>query len=327
MGDKNKFLYPVTEKTIHDYAASIFHPIRRGECVTTVWVPMAGRRRHNKFIIENIELFADELPDYKKYLLVYIEPLDLTEESLSGYLRLMAKSLIEVCKKNEICKKIPEVEVNFKIFDDELASYSKLLDGLRDLLGQIIEAGLSIIFFLGEFDELTFANNIFHNNLEGLWAKFEPKLHYVFLIRERVTKQSCTSKCGNLCEAMLQNTIYIPVLKQLDFDYMIGRLSYEYNFRVSKDHVEIMKALCGGHPYLLKVAFRILKEHSGEKLLSGEIENLLSNHYELQSVAKGILEVLDWEERKVLKEIANARNIDEMVFFEDLEFLKKLGFV
>src|SRR6476661_7326153 len=104
MNQDDKFFYPVKPEVLHDYASRVFSPICRGECVTAVWVPMTGRRMWNKFIIEHINLFEKELPNYNKYLLVYVEPLDLTEESIAGYLRLMGKSFIEVCKKNEYAK-------------------------------------------------------------------------------------------------------------------------------------------------------------------------------------------------------------------------------
>ena len=66
LNKNDKYYYPVTPQTLHNYAASVFSPLRRGECVTTVWVPMAGRRMWNKFLIENIDLFETELPGFPK---------------------------------------------------------------------------------------------------------------------------------------------------------------------------------------------------------------------------------------------------------------------
>ena len=188
MTTKDSFLYPVTPETLHKYAEDIFAPIRRGECVTTVWVPMAGRRMWNKFIIENIRLFDKELPNYDKYLLTYIEPLDLTEESLTGYIRLMAKSFIEVALANKYVKK-DVVNAYRAVFNNDQATYSLLLENLKKLLKETTDSGLEVIFFVGEFDELKFANTIFYNNLKSLWSGLYPRLHYIFLLRERVTRQ------------------------------------------------------------------------------------------------------------------------------------------
>jgi hypothetical protein len=122
----NIFLYPLTEKTVRAYAENIFIPIKRGGSVTTVWIPMSGRRKHNKFIIENIHLFRKELPEFEKYVLVYVEPLDIMEESTSGYIRLMAKSFISAAQE----RKDTRIKINkslINIFDESQASYSKLL--------------------------------------------------------------------------------------------------------------------------------------------------------------------------------------------------------
>lgn len=318
----SSFLYPVTKETIHKYAKSIFDPVRSGECVTTVWVPMSGRRKHNRFVIENIELFEKELPHHDKYLLVYIEPLDLTEEGLSGYLRLMAKSFIEVCEKNPEAKnKLDEKKI--VVFDDQTASYSRLLDGLRGLLLTATQTGLEVVFFVGEFDELEFANKVFYNNLKSLWSQLYPKLHYVFLMRERVTRQDNIKKWGELNEAILQNIVYVPVLEESDIGYMFQRLSYESSRNISKESQEILKRLCGGHPYMLKVAFRVLSAADGDEMY---LEDLLLEHHELRSVAAGILEVLGQEEKAALERIAKggkASEIDRPI----LEFIEKMGYV
>src|SRR3989344_8050969 len=289
MSAQDKYLYPVTPETLHKYAEDIFAPVRRGECVTTVWVPMAGRRMWNKFIIENIHLFEKELPHYDKYLLVYIEPLDLTEESLAGYIRLMAKSFIEVATKNKNVKNAT-IKKYSEIFDDDKATYSLLLANLKYLLKETTDSGLEVIFFVGEFDELKFANTIFYNNLKSLWSGLYPRLHYIFLLRERVTRQENISKWGELNEAIMQNIIYVPLRSEKDTKYMIDYLSEEYKVKISEAQEVIIRNLCGGHPYMIKVAVRFLARNINENFTPGQLESLLSDYYELKSVARAIFE-------------------------------------
>ena len=321
MTDKNKYLYPVTPETIHKYAASIFTPILRGESVTTVWVPMAGRRMWNKFVIEKIQTFGKKLPSYKKYLLVYIEPLDLTEESLAGYLRLMAKSFIEVCKNHETCKNIPEIDSNFKIFDDESASYSKLLEALKELLSLVINSGLEIVFFLGEFDEFSFANTVFHNNLKSLWEKLLPNLHYVFLTTEDLASYEMTSKLRELNAASLQNVIYIPIREEKDIEYLINffgsRLNYEFNAKEKN----VIEEYCGGHPYLIKTATRIISSTSDAKS-ENELKEILKNNYELSSAVKRMYELRTEQEKTIFRNVVNEGKIDPN---DDLKRLVNLG--
>ncbi|QQS39224.1 winged helix-turn-helix transcriptional regulator [Candidatus Woesebacteria bacterium] len=316
--------YPVTPKTLHEYAESIFAPIRRGENVTTVWVPMAGRRLWNKFIIENIELFEKELPFYKKYCLVYIEPLDLTEESLSGYLRLIALSFIEAIKTSGIGE---SAENKYeKTFKDENVTYANLLNEIKGMFQNVIQNGFEIVLFLGEFDELNFANKIFFHNLKSLWNRLYPSIHFVFLMREGVVKPISIDKWGDFSEVVLQNVIHIPMLVQQDIDFLIDNVSRGLNIKTTKEERELLSDLCGGHPYMLKVGLRIIANHKEEKLSIDQIEKILLNHYELRSVSRGILNVLDEKETATIFDIASERLILESKS-NQLKTLISLGLV
>ncbi|KKR29774.1 hypothetical protein A2715_00825 [Candidatus Woesebacteria bacterium RIFCSPHIGHO2_01_FULL_39_32] len=326
MSAQDKYLYPVTPETLHKYAEDIFAPVRRGECVTTVWVPMAGRRMWNKFINENIYLFEKELPHYDKYLLVYIEPLDLTEESLAGYIRLMAKSFIEVATNNENVKN-DKIQKYTEIFDDDKATYSLLLTNLKHLLKETTDSGLEIVFFVGEFDELTFANTIFYNNLKSLWSQLYPRLHYIFLMRERVTRKENISLWGELNEAILQNIVYVPLAQDKDVDYWIDNFSSHYSFKINEKQKQVLKKLCGGHPYMLKVAVRVINKHKDDNLSGDELEDFLLDYYELRSVSRGILDVRSDKERKLLLTIAKGSEFNVEDHKEYIKFFEKLGLV
>jgi hypothetical protein len=324
MANKDNYLYPVTEATMHKYAASIFNPIRKGECVTTVWVPIAGRRFWNKFIIENIQLFSKELPDYKKYILVYIDPLELTEESLAGYLRLMAKNFFEVCKDNAICKGLIGSDERWKIFEDETASYSKLLEALKTLLGQVVSSGLKVVFFLGEFNEMDFANTLFYNNLKSLWSKLHSKLCYIFLVREDITKNENNVKWSELNEAIFENIVYVSLRNDRDTDYLINVFSKEYSISPTDEEKQLIKKLCGGHPYMLRIALKVISKHQHLIGKIGDLEKLLLGQYEFQTTCRIILDTMQENHKTILKAIAQGKVAEES---SELEFLKNLGIV
>ena len=67
--------------------------------------------------------------------------------------------------KSGKCKKELTKE-SLGIFDEQNASYSQLLENLRQLLRKVTESGMDVVFLIGEFDELDFANTIFYNNLK-----------------------------------------------------------------------------------------------------------------------------------------------------------------
>lgn len=324
MEPRDKYFYPVTPATLHKYAESIFAPIRRHECVTTVWVPMSGRRMWNKFIIENIELFGKELPGYKKYILVYIEPLDLTEETLAGYIRLVGNTFIETCENNPKCKKCLELDNDILVFDDEDASYSKLLDAFRNFLIKITKHGFEVVFFLGEFDELEFASKVFYNNLQSLWSNLYPKVFYIFLTIQDLTKPKFIEKFGELNAATLQNVIYIPIRQGADIDYLIDyfveRAGCEFNDKQKK----LTKRICGGHPYLIKATVRIIANNYINEKSDRKVEEALFEHYDLLSAARRLYNLRSDTEKKVLKQIVFGEKISNHQTFKRLI---KLGLV
>jgi len=328
MNQDDKYFYPITPAVLHQYAESIFVPILRGECVTGIWVPMTGRRLWNKFIIENITLFKKELPDWNRYLLIYVEPLDLTEDSITGYLRLMGKSFIDVCRNNELTKK-NTILTSSEIFDDMTVSYAKLLDSLRDLLLETTQSGFEVVFFLGEFDELTFASKMFHNNLKSLWSRLYPRLHYVFLMREKVIESENISMWGELNEAILQNIIYIPLGAGVETEYFIQYFAHMYKTTFTNEETSLLEKLCGAHPYMLKVACRVILQNQSRNLSTtiAELERMLLNYYELRSVSKAIYDLRKGEEKNVLKKVAGGDLNFSVEEKEVLDLLEKLKIV
>lgn len=307
---------------MNQIASDILGPIKRGESVSTIWVPMAGRRVVTKYIIENIQSFSSVFPEYKNYLLVYFEPLELTEESSRGYLKLLGESLISVCLKNSGCDEVLKND-DVDQFKKEGLSYSHLLTALSGLISKIADRGFKIIFFLGEFDELNFANTVFYNNLKLLWMKFSTSMQYVFLNREKVTTEEKISLFGDLNEVLLQNIIPVPVMTK-EADYLVKRICSKYDRKFSEEEKSLIKELCGAHPYLIVVASRHISRLNGEKFKKEELRAQLLKHYEMNAVARGIIDAQTENDKKLLKNIALGEVINNI---PDRSMLEKLGLV
>jgi hypothetical protein len=252
---------------------------------------MAGRRMVTKFVIENIGVFKKALPNPKKYLLIYVEPLDLTEESLAGYLRLMGLSFIDVCRQNPKCSSLVDKEEEF--FSDESIGYARLLGKLKELVKKAISQGFrgfEVVFFLGEFDELTFANKIFYNNLKSLWSSLSPSLHFVFLMRENITESHLIKKFCELAETILQNVVFVPLLTKEDIEHLIALNEKRLRISFAPSEKKTMTKVCGTHPFLLKTACRITAK-TREKTSKNGLEKVLARNYELKSAASVMWEV------------------------------------
>lgn len=313
---KDKFFYPATKASVHAYASSIFTPIINAECVTSIWVPMAGRRMWNKFLIENINLFAKELPNSNKYILVYVEPLDLTEESLSGYMRLMGKSFLEECtKKDEISTLIGD-DNYIEIFEDENQTYTKLYETFKKIVEKVSNKGYRAVFFLGEFDELNFTTSIFYNNLKSLWSRFYPNLFYVFLSVTNLARPEMADKYKELNAAILQNVIFMPLRKGEDIEYVIDFFGDRHGHDFSDEEKLLIKKYCGGHPFLI----RVLSKRIAEKGLD-KIEQFLSSDYELISIVRRIFDLRTKNEKRTIVSIANGETPKQSPALERLILL------
>jgi DNA-binding winged helix-turn-helix (wHTH) protein len=126
----------------------------------------------------------------------------------------------------------------------------------------------------------------------------------------------------------MQNILYIPLCSEKNREYIIDRLSKQYNVNVSEAQRKTILNLCGGHPYMIKVALRFLAHHSVEETADFKVGKLLREYYELQSVARGILDVRSEREKKVLLSIATEKEVisdlqEILTFFKNLELIKE----
>lgn len=325
MISKSKIHYPFTKKYVNDYVKRLFGAIKRGECVTSIWVASAGRRVLNRFIVDNANLFKKELPNYKDYLLIYIEPLDLTEESQTGYLRLVGRSFIEACQKRKDLKlefKKEEIE----IFEDEKATYSKLLGALRTLISRAVDQEVEVVLFLGEIDELKFINTVFCNNLRSLWNSFNGQLHFISLIKNVrlvFTKDYFGEELGYL---FFQNLVYVPVAKENE-DYLTSYFEKRTGYKLTPQKKKIVSQMCDGHPYFLKLAIESLAKNDlpDSPLSEEKIKELLRANYEVRAVSERMIEILTDKAQRMLLEIATKKVYK--LEGEELETLVSLGLV
>ena len=105
---------------------------------------------------------------------------------------------------------------------------------------------------------------------------------------------------------------------------MIDYLSEEYKVKISEAQEVIIRNLCGGHPYMIKVAVRFLARNINENFTPGQLESLLSDYYELKSVARAIFEARGDKEKKVLQLVAEGKKVSQE-YDEISTFLRNLG--
>lgn len=299
-GDNITVNPPLPLETLESYARDIFTPIKRGESVTSIWVRMAGRRIINKFIISYPELFKDSIDGSQ--LLVYIEPLELTEESNAGYIKLIAKSIVDSTKQRK------EVKLgNEDIYYYSQDNYSEALARLDLLVQEISSFNITIVLFLGEFDEFSFATSVLYNNLKSLYTRARGSLQYVFLVLDDVTQPELLNRFGELNELLLRNVIYVPLCNDRETDYVIDQFSKDLNRQFSEEERQLLKELCGGHPFLLKSCTRLIALMNGQTASINAVRQMLFSHFEPRSVCQKIYGLLTDENKQLLRQIVSTK--------------------
>lgn len=317
--------YPFPRPYIANFARLIFDYVKKGECVTSVWLATAGRRVVNQFLVDKIELFEDVFPEYKKYLCAYIEPLNLTEGTQAGYLRLIGRTLVETIKKREYLG-LDYKKEEFGTFYNDRSTYSQLLEALRELLSSIIEKDVEIVLFIGEIDELEFINDVFCNNLRFLWNRFNGKLHYVFLIKDVrliFARDYFGEELGYL---FFQNIIYTPVSNENE-NFLIDFFERKMGYKLTSEKRGLVGELCDGHPYFLKLAMESLskKDLPNSPLSLKQCEEVIRSNHEIRAVTNRIIEALTESMRKALDDLTFKEVYD--LPGEELQILVSLGIV
>lgn len=280
----------------------------------------------NRFLVDHVDLFENDLPELARYLFVYIEPLDLTEETQSGYLRLIGRSFLDVCqKRTDLSHSFSDEEK--KVFDDDVVPYAKRLETLKKLISQVVSTDLEVVLFLGEIDELTFVNSIFCNNLRSLWNQLKGTLHYVFLIKDVrlfFTPNYYSEDFGYL---FFQNVLYVPVTSDNE-EYLVKNFEKNSNYVLSPEVRKVVSQMCDGHPYFLKLAIESLAKYaaSGNELTAAKVAEILHENYEIRSVSDRMVGVLTEDMRKILAEVSRKK-VTDLPTNDEAKTLLSLGLI
>jgi hypothetical protein len=128
-----------------------------------------------------------------------------------------------------------------------------------------------------------------------------------------------------LREPILQNVIYVPIRQGDDMEYTVDFFAKRDNLTIDQNMKEVMYEVCGGHPYMLKIAVRTFR-NQGPFNSTDEFKFALLHSYELHSAAKGIFNPRTESEQESLKKIAAGKKLspEDILSLKDL---KKLGII
>lgn len=256
---QGRYHLPLPQKTMETFVRLLFAPIEHGQSLVLLFRARAGRRALPKFLIANLELFKKEIKKgIENYAFYYIDPPELTEQTPLGYMTLFCQELAS--KDTSLPVSYPEA---FKCVKELIAQKSKEKE---------------LVFFLNEFDEISFMNQNLANNLKALWQTNKTRIHFVFLPFEDISSKSLVQTYGQLSEVIMENTVSIPVLTDQDLEYIISRQEYFLKCKFPHSVKLAIKTVSNGNPYLIKTACRIFSRENN----INNPQKFLENHYQIK---------------------------------------------
>src|SRR3989344_6241654 len=92
MKTQNAVILP--EKFLLKFAQEVFTPLKKGECVSCMFVAGGGKRTVVKHILSKKEILKDLFGDqYKKTLFVYVDPDEILNVTTEAYLQLILDNI------------------------------------------------------------------------------------------------------------------------------------------------------------------------------------------------------------------------------------------
>jgi len=285
--------YPLPKKVLQDFAHKVFTPLKKGQCVTTLWVANGGKRFRINFLLKEKKILTKIFePDFDSILFVNVHPDEISELSATGYLNLVLEKLQEQMEIHTIRLFTPKSKNPLRI--------------VQEYLRYLLSLDKEVIFFLHALEvPLALPANIFAN-LESILGIDKKKIRFLFLSHVDLIDEKILLKMGNFKYAILRNVIYIPLFKDEEIDYLIAFNEKVLSLSLPKETKKILKAYFGGHPMLLKYSVSKLAKMNPKKLKDQKfVINKLISNFELKVATKEIWNALNKQEKDIVGYVIN----------------------
>lgn len=250
----DKYFCPLPKESMTKITNLVGTVLAKGESASLVFWPHAGAKKLFKFFLANQKLFPQIFAKNRQNF--FLDFVDLPENSPKGYFYRLAQLL-----------KIPLLPYS------QIEEYS-LFEKIQKQVETLIKSEQEIVVIWDNFNGLPQDLNFF-NKLKAIWQIEKFKIHYLFLFKKTPEiKEAVTF--GELFEVIFQNILIFPLPSGEEIDYIIEKLMAPE--KPSSEFKRELKDLCGGHPFLLKIACRVRDKN---KILDDmEIQIILNDFYQ-----------------------------------------------
>lgn len=283
--------------------------LEQQKSVELIGMKRVGINNFLRFFLFHKGIKEQYMPQDGKHFFILIDLNDLIERELFPFWRLAFKRIadaVDASSFNEIIKK--------KIAGLFLASIQSgdlflTYDGVREALSLLAKENIYPTLFFTRFDRLIEAvTPEFFNNLQSLKDATSHKLTYVFTsFRDLDSLMPDVFHRKDL--SLFSHVVYMQPSTQEDSKVILETMRKHYKLELSKDLVEKIVFLSGGHVQYLQLSSLILSEIK-ESTEPENLEKLLLSDERINLQSEELWESLTEDEKRVLLKVINEEKIE-----------------
>ncbi|MBN1873931.1 MAG: winged helix-turn-helix transcriptional regulator [Anaerolineae bacterium] len=298
--------FPITFR--QDVIKRVFQFLTAGDSCLIVGIGSVGKSNLLRSI-QNEEILPVYLQDEKDdFLIIYVDINKVLEYSSWGLFELMLHQMfMALSSKIDDDKVLNAVDdLHQRAIHPETRYLAfRFADRAVNLIYQKLK--LKLVFIFDEFDSI--CQKLLPRDFSALRAlRDDHKYRLMYVVATRTELDHLREDPGEIEsfeELLSPNIIWLGPYSEIDANFMLQRLSTRYNINLDERVSHELLVATGGHPGLLRVAYRIAIDHPPHLL-----DALLLNSQILVECER-IWHSLDSEEREALVYLAMNRGLIE----------------
>lgn len=317
--------YPIDFRK--DDAAILGEHLKLRHCVELVGMKRVGISNFLRFFLNHKGITPTYINDSRKHLFVPVDLNDLVEIKLFPFWILTFKRFADSLNQ------LPNSEVAKKringLFLDSIQSKDLFItiENLKIGLKVLIESGVTPTIFFIRFDRLKeLVTPQLIANLQGLIDASDRNLAYVFT-SYRNLDQFRSADLDRPTLSAFTHRMYIKPANPQDIKIIFDTFENHYQTNPSKDCMERLIKLAGGHVQYLHLAMIVLNNvlKTQPKATTNEIISLIEQDERITLQSEEIWDSLNLEEQIALNSLSNDRlEIDDT---PEGKYLKDVGII
>lgn len=283
--------------------------IAKRASIELVGMKRVGINNFLRFFLMNKKQFLSSKENENLFTLVDLN--DLIECELFSFWRLLLKRIVDQVEESNLPEKTKQKISNIFLRCIQSGDFFLTFDGVKEIISTISKNNTNITIFFTRFDRISEAVSLeFFNNLQSLKDAGIGKLSFIF-----TSFRSLSDMAPHIFDknslALFSKVHFIKPADKKDGLIMLNLFLKNHKVKIDEKNKEVILELSGGHAQYLQISSVILSEiyANGRKLFFNGLSKLIYDDERINLLSEELWESLNFDEKNILKEIANNKNV------------------